>query len=191
MCVHVCGCVCAIVNCWLRAYYFKMSPAPALIPSSSGRDNNNTTRSRGTNEILSGSWVWMSGRGRERGAGERESMSYWLNGNQREGESEKKGREEERKSRVVKWEDTEKQVNKQWGRFEEDESNGICMQREREWRLRVDLKVEFKRGLNLFLPSERVCVSRTTSALAEAGFRPRPILPQRLRQTHGLPLGLN
>lgn len=68
----------------------------------------------------------------------------------------KERREEERKSRVVKWEDTEKQVNKQRGRFEEDESNRICMQREREreWRLRVDLKVEFKRGLNLFLPSE-------------------------------------
>lgn len=25
-------CVRAVVNCWLRAYYFKMSPAPALIP---------------------------------------------------------------------------------------------------------------------------------------------------------------
>lgn len=67
----------------------------------------------------------------------------------------------------------------------------VCRDEEREWRLRVDLKVEFRRGLNLFLPSKRVCVSRTTSALAEAGFRPRPILPQRLCQTHGLPLGLN
>lgn len=31
VCVCVC-CICAIVNCWLQAYYFKMSPAPALIP---------------------------------------------------------------------------------------------------------------------------------------------------------------
>lgn len=74
----------------------------------------------------------------------------------------------------------------------EDESNRMYAERGREReRLRVDLKVEFKRGLNLFLPCKRVCGSGTTSALAEAGFRPRPILPQRLCQTHHLPLGLN
>lgn len=27
-----CICVCVIVDCWLQAYYFKLSPAPALIP---------------------------------------------------------------------------------------------------------------------------------------------------------------
>lgn len=142
--------------------------------------------------------------------GERESMRYWLNGNQREGESkrEQQRREEERKSRVVKWEDTEKQVNKQWGRFWGAALRGperrmrakedLCRARERarvrereRERLRVDLKVEFKRRLNLFLPSERVCGSVTTSAIAGAGFWPRPILPQRLRQTHCSPLGLN
>lgn len=37
VCIYVCVCVCwnsvcATANCWLQAYYFKMSPAPALIP---------------------------------------------------------------------------------------------------------------------------------------------------------------
>lgn len=43
-----------------------------------------------------------------------------MNGNQREGQSKREQQrgEEERKSRVVKWEDTEKQVNKQRGWFE-------------------------------------------------------------------------
>lgn len=47
-------------------------------------------------------------------------MRYWLNGNQREGESKREQQrgEEERKSRVVKWEDTETKWINRGGRFE-------------------------------------------------------------------------